>query len=57
LTTSSTKKRFWFVEDVRQVPDRYCEKYVVGGLVDLAVDNGISEIPGIRIVDEEEVKE
>lgn len=43
----------WRVVDKDQVPDRYCTRYVDGDAVDFAIKNGIMNIPGIRIYNEE----
>jgi hypothetical protein len=46
----------WRVIDKNAVPDTYCERWVDSDAVDLAVKNGISEIPGIKIYPEGEDK-
>lgn len=39
----------WEVLEVKDVPDAYCQRLVEPNKVDLAIKNGVREIPGIRI--------
>jgi hypothetical protein len=54
-TLYSRKVWKWETQDVTKVPDKFCKRYVDGAKVDLAVKNGMREIPGIKIFQEEEM--
>jgi hypothetical protein len=45
----------WKVVDVSRVPDKYVQRMVIGYKVDFAVYNGVRDIPGIEIMETEDV--
>lgn len=48
-TLSERKTWAWEVENLAEVPDQYTQRCVDSKKVDLAVENGVRSIPGIRI--------
>ena len=45
----------WETVDVNKVPDEYCQRLVDSHKVDFAIKNGVREISGIRIWEDEEM--
>jgi hypothetical protein len=54
-TLYSRKTWKWETKDVKKVPDTYVQRMVDTKKVDLAVKNGVRQIPGIRIWEDEEM--
>jgi len=55
--TYLTKGIEWHVRNVNEVPDAYVQRLVDPKKVDIALRNGVREIPGIVITKEKEVED